>query len=522
MLSNVPIRILLVEDLNADADLLTESLASVPTKYEVCRVSRLSEVAPTLKERAFDVILSDLSLPDSDATTTIGRLFEIAQGVPIVALSGMATDKIALTLLDEGAQDYLLKNEMSPQVLDRAIQYAMQRHRGRREIQQLLTEVQQSRQLLERKNRRLAKLYHTAQRFVNNVSHEFRTPLTVIREYTDLLREGVLGDVNEEQSRYLNIVVDRADDLNRMVDDMLDVSKLEVGLLGAWRKRCLVGDIIDHSRPALIRKAELKDVELEFDIPETLPAVYCDAEKAGRVVVNLAVNAIKYSREGGTVKVWARIDESDEGVVIGVTDNGPGIDRESQEAIFKRYKQLGTDCNSSTKGVGLGLNIAQELVELNFGQMRVESQLGQGSTFCFTLPPDEPEKVIRRYLSRMRHSKHEAGCVSFLVASVEETRDPALSDEVDAFFNYLLRRQDLLFHTSSNEWLLIVPEPESELDQLADRLSKQRNEANRNRPNGLLPEISLRRLGTWPANNEPCATLECVAQALSRQELMHA
>ena len=436
-------------------------------------------------------------------------------------MTGIDTDQFALTLLDQGAQDYLEKDEVTPEALDRSIRYAIQRNLAHRKIESLLAEVQQSQHLLERKNRRLAKLYKTAQRFVSNVSHEFRTPLTVIREYTDLLREGLLGPVTPEQCRYLDVVVDRADDLNRMVDDMLDVSKLESGLLGAWRRRCHVGEIIEYHAAALTRKAELKDVRLEIDVPDVLQAVYCDAEKVGRVIVNLVANAIKYCGENGVVKVWAREDHVASGVVVGVTDNGPGIDPTSQQAIFGRYKQLDTGSRSSTQGVGLGLNIAQELVELNFGRIRLESQVGQGSTFSFTLPPDEPREVVNRYLSRMRQSQHDGAYVSFVRASVPESCDTALTDEVDSFFNYLLRRHDLLFRRGSNQWLLIVPEPESELRLLFDRIAKQREETNRNRPKKLLPEMALQPLGTWPASTDTAFICQNLGQLLQRPELVN-
>jgi anti-sigma regulatory factor (Ser/Thr protein kinase) len=256
-------------------------------------------------------------------------------------------------------------------------------------------------------------------------------------------------------------------------------------------------------------------------VADDLPAVYCDAEKAGRVIVNLAINAIKYCGEKGVVKVWAREDDEKLGVVIGVTDNGPGIDPKCQQNIFRRYKRLATHCRRSTTGVGLGLSISQELVDLNFGEMRLESELGKGSTFSFTLPPDEPQEVIGRYLDRMRHSQHGTAYVSFVRAAIPDSCEIALSDDVDSFFNYLLRRNDLLFRRSTHEWLLIVPEPECELTLFFDRIEVQRDEANRNRPNGVLPEIGLQTLGTWPANTDAKVILDSLGQELPRPELVY-
>jgi signal transduction histidine kinase len=156
---------------------------------------------------------------------------------------------------------------------------------------------------LETKYQRLARLYRTAHQFVDNVSHEFRTPLTVIKEYVSLIREGIVGPVSDEQSKMLHVVEDRADDLNTMVDDMLDVSKLESGLLGVYRQECDIAQVLRHVRPALERKAVVKGVELQWDIEPGLPSIYCDPEKAGRVLINLSINAIKFCGQPGHVRI---------------------------------------------------------------------------------------------------------------------------------------------------------------------------------------------------------------------------
>lgn len=521
-MTNLPIRVVLIEDQDADAILLKDALTEAPGRYIVCEAKEFGDVKQTIDRERIDVIITSLTVSGGDLRVTVSDLCKTADGIPIIVVTRMPSDDLALPLIDQGAQDFLLKDEITPERLHRAIQYAIRRNRTRLEIKRLLAEVQAGRQLLEKKNQRLAKLYKTAQRFVNNVSHEFRTPLTVIREYTDLLREGILGDVNDQQCRYLETVVDRADDLNRMVDDMLDVTKLESGLLGAWRRRCHVEDVIEYHRTPLMRKAVLKDVTLDIEVPSDLPAVYCDAEKVGRVIVNLTVNAIKFSKKDGHVKIWARFDPSDNAVAIGVTDDGPGIDPECQKVIFKRFRQLKTGCCSSTLGVGLGLNIAQELVEMNLGEMRLESQVGMGSTFLFTLPSDDPKEVTRRYLRRMRLFQHSDAHVSLVGAAVDDMCDPALVDEVDAFFNYLLRRHDLLFRTNEREWLLIVPERASEIELLCERIAQQRKEANRNRPDGALPEIVMRRLSTWPVQTDESIIMECLSQVLEPRELIHA
>ena len=147
---------------------------------------------------------------------------------------------------------------MTPDGLACSIRYAVHRQRSVSENERLVKDLQESREQLEKKNRRVSKLYRTVHRFVDNVSHEFRTPLTVVKEYVSLMREGLLGPLNDEQRRFLDVVNDRADDLNHMVDDMLDVSKLEAGILTIYRMNARLSDIVKHVRVGLERRAASK------------------------------------------------------------------------------------------------------------------------------------------------------------------------------------------------------------------------------------------------------------------------
>lgn len=252
---------------------------------------------------------------------------------------------------------------------------------------------------LARKNEKLTELYDTAHRFVDNVSHEFRTPLTVIKGYTDVLLGGIGGPLSSDQTEWLRLIGDRSRDLAQMVDDLLDTSKLRVGMMRVDRRPVTVQAIVDRVWPMLESKAQTNHITLRTRIGADLPRVYADAEKAGRVVVNLVVNAIKFSAEGATVTLSA--ERCGDGVEVSVIDGGPGISAENLRVIFERFKQVGDPQRSSTKGFGLGLNIAKELVALNLGEMGVASEPGKGSTFSFTLPADDRRTILDRYLWRL-------------------------------------------------------------------------------------------------------------------------
>jgi signal transduction histidine kinase len=506
-----PINVMLVEDNDADAKLVRLALAKAGDQFNVNWAGSLSAALVQMTNRPFDVALVDLALPDSNGLDTVLRIRRHSPQVPIVLLTGNDSDETAIESLDQGAQDYLVKDRLidhSPtDILKRSIRYAIHRQKTS-ETQRLLDQLEGSHKLLKAKNRRLAKLCKTAERFVENVSHEFRTPLTVIKEYTSLIRGGLLGPVNPEQSQFLNVIENRTDDLNRMVDDMLDGSRLDAGLLVMSRSECATADIVDGIRQMLLRKAESRGLALEFAIEPDLPAVYCDPEKIGRVIVNLVVNAIKFCGESGNVKLWVRADEAAGNVVVSVIDNGRGMDAKHLEAIFGRFKQVGKQPPQSTSGFGLGLSIAKELVDLSFGQLTVESELQKGSTFTFTLPVADPIEIVARSLNRLAARGSGPLHVSLLTATALAAGTAQTTEDLQSLLNDVLRADDLLFRVEADRWIIVLAADSAGVEAFCSRVAETLEAVNRNRPRGALPPIEMMPGGSWQvrgAASEPLA-----------------
>ncbi len=249
---------------------------------------------------------------------------------------------------------------------------------------------------LRRKNARLAELTETAHRFVDNVAHEFRTPLTVIQEFASILADGIGGPVSDAQAEYLQIVTTAARDLSSMVNDLLDTSRIKAGTLRVDRRALSVRQIVEPVAGLLQARAGEKQIGIEIALTDRLEPVLADAEKAGRVLVNLVVNAVKFSPEGSTVHISASTRQ--DGIALEVRDEGPGLSAEKQEWIFQRFRQAGQGAAAgSDKGFGLGLNIARELAWLNLGRLDVRSQPDQGSTFSLLLVPARPREILRAY-----------------------------------------------------------------------------------------------------------------------------
>jgi len=519
-MERVVIKVLIIDDDPEDAHLAAIALRNAgPQRYELKRVTSLDEAFKAIRTDAFDVALLDLGLQRSQGLETLRAFRKRNKTIPVVILSGLEDEAIAIQSLEGHAQDYLFKSDVDSSSLSRAIRYAIQRQASVMEVRSLLARVEENEEVLLRKNERLKRLYETVHTFVDNVSHEFRTPLTVVKEYVSLVRDGTMGEIDPEQERFLSIAEDRADDLNTMVDDMLDMSKMEAGLLGVCRKDHSIQKIVDRVVPSLSRKAEVKELTLRIQIDEDVRDVYCDGEKIERVLINLAVNAMKFTKPGGSVTIAAQKQDSD--VLVSITDDGPGISKDNLKTIFARFEQVENEVRRSTKGFGLGLSIAKELVGLNLGQINVESEVGVGSTFSFTIPESDPRYVTQRYLAQMGRSRK--GFLTMVVAQIDPLVSAELADEVDVFLGYLVRGNDLAFRTSQNVWILLLPEPESEAKQFTARATLELESTNRNRPRGPLPAVKFKIDDSW--SDLRLTSEEILARVhshISRNEMIYA
>jgi len=215
------------------------------------------------------------------------------------------------------------------------------------------------------------------------------------------------------------------------------------------------------------------------------------------VISNLSTNALKVSSEGHRVSIWTRHDVEHAQVVIGVTDSGPGIAPDDLKVILERFEHIDGPARLGIKGLGLGLNIARELVQLNFGTINVESQLGRGSTFSITIPTSEPRGFLQQYLQCVHAMRSGLTHVTILRGQVDHNVEAVQLDEVSTFLQKHVRRTDLVFRSQPHQWLLIAPANQPNLDSMIGRIADAWDQANRNRLTGSLPPIILETVGSW-------------------------
>jgi signal transduction histidine kinase len=239
----------------------------------------------------------------------------------------------------------------------------------------LFNEIQQKSQELELANR-----HKTL--FLANVSHELRTPLNAIIGFSDVLLQGLFGGLTEKQREYVSDIHGSGNHQLALINDLLDLSKVEAGRLELEFGPVAISDIVASSVVFVREGAARHEVRLDTIIASELPSIRADARKLKQVVVNLLTNAVKFTPSGG--RVIASAGQSDGAIVVSVTDTGVGIALDDQARLFKEFEQVGG--RTTEQGTGLGLALSKKLVELHGGRMWVESEVGKGSTFSFTIP----------------------------------------------------------------------------------------------------------------------------------------
>ncbi len=227
--------------------------------------------------------------------------------------------------------------------------------------------------------RRLERVRHD---FVANVSHEFKTPLTAIQGFAETLLSGALEDPRNNR-RFLEIIRDHATRLAVLTDDLLKLARIEAGKLEVQFVPVQLGDVIERCAETALLKAGRKKITLETDVPPNLPAVHGDASLLRDVVQNLLDNAVQYTSEGGRVRISATAGPRE--AIVTVDDTGIGIPLADQERIFERFYRVDAARSREAGGTGLGLSIAKHIVEAHGGRLWVESEVGRGSKFCFSV-----------------------------------------------------------------------------------------------------------------------------------------
>ncbi|HXU69706.1 MAG TPA: response regulator [Polyangia bacterium] len=384
-----PKKILAVDD---SATFLQELAAQLRDEsYDVVPARSGTEALEMLAVQNVDGILLDLEMPGLSGAETCRRIKSTPAGraVPVLILTARDDANAMIDSMEAGADDYVPKSS-DFEILKARLRAQLRRKQFDEEsrVQELavaraalLSEVQQ-------KNAELLQANRLKTEFLANMSHELRTPLNSIIGFTEVLIDQRFGELNERQRRYLTNVNQSGRHLLRLINDLLDQSKIEAGRLEVARQRCAARHLTYDAATTVQPLADAKRITLVTDARDAppLPFVSGDMTRLRQVIYNLLANAIKFTPEGGRVEVRSELCADGVHVRTTVTDSGPGIPPEELPRLFTPFTQLPSTRDLHVTGTGLGLALSKKLVELMGGRIGVESEAGHGARFWVELP----------------------------------------------------------------------------------------------------------------------------------------
>jgi signal transduction histidine kinase len=365
-----PVRVLLVDD-DEDEYVITRRIISeiVGRKHLLDWASTYEQGLMMIAEGRHDIYLIDYRL---DERTGLDLLREaMAEGCtePMILLTGQEDREVDIEAMKAGAWDYLVKGRIDAPVLERAIRYTLEH----KKVLDVVLESQRQRE-----------------KFVATLTHDLKTPIKAEFRIFELLLAARFGPITDEQQTVINEMLRSNRFMYQMVDNLLTAFKFEEGHLVLRMEMIDLNDLVSTTLTLdLAGLAEDKQQRLVLDLQEDLPPIPADALEIKRVIYNLVQNAINYTPKGGEISIHTRFAEHQ--VAVTVADTGPGIDVGIQKTLFepyasmaKRYRHIGT---------GLGLYISKKIIEAHQGELKVDSRLGEGSKFTFTLPEQQWEKT---------------------------------------------------------------------------------------------------------------------------------
>lgn len=366
------IHVLLIEDNPGDVHLIRRMLADAGSgtadrePFDLTCVDTLASGMRSVHDQPSDVVLLDLSLPDSQGLSTLARMQAAAPSVPVVVLTGLADESAALAAVQNGAQDYLVKGHVDPHALSNSIRYA-------RERKQLLEALREYSTSLEERNAELDAFAHT-------VAHDLKNQVFTVAGNAELLLDKQAPPDAAEQEEMLHDILRSAQKMQQVIQELLLLA--QVRRYDVPRTPIDMANVLAEVQARLWSLLAATGGELVLDTPDEWPTACGYAPWVEEIWYNYINNALKYGGRPPRVEVGAE-RQDERRISFWVRDNGPGLSAEQMARLFVEFTRIE---NVQTAGHGLGLSIVKRIVDRLGGEVGVQSQVGAGSVFRFTLP----------------------------------------------------------------------------------------------------------------------------------------
>lgn len=366
------INILIIDDDAGDIKLIQKTLKNENNEFGFYTADSLAAgVKETNEITAIHLVLLDLSLPDSRGLETVNKFTHAVPHIPVIVLTGLDSEEIGTQAIHKGAQDYLVKGQYDRANLMRSIRYAIERHHL----------------ILEQK-----KLDKLKDEFISMASHELRTPMAIIQAAIANLTCDILGTLNDKQMKIAKIIEGNARRLNKIVTNLLDISRLESGQINPKFTKFSPSTLMSEVVAGLEKLAQEKGISLSCQMAQNIPAeIFADEELIIQIVNNLTSNSLRYA----ATKIVIEITPVDEGILFCIGNDGPHLSPDDIAKLFQKFSQIRRpQGGTGYKGTGLGLAICKEIVKKHNGKIWVESQEGGLTSFKFIIPKNQDQKNL--------------------------------------------------------------------------------------------------------------------------------
>lgn len=358
--------------------------------YGIAVTTDPDEAANIIHKERIKVVLSDHRMPKMTGVQFLGKVKEKDPDIMRILFTGYADFSSAEEAINVGEVYRFISKPWNPDELRATVSQAIHHYDLVLENRFLFEATDAKNKELEILNRKLKDMYEIQKEFTSTVSHELRTPLASIKSTVELVLSETPGKLNEDQTKFLKKTNDNVGRLNRLINDILDLSKMESGKMEFHINFYDMGPMIHEIIEIQESVAKKKGLYIKGEIPSGLPKIPFDLDKMHQVFNNLISNAIKFTGEGG-ITISCINHEKENYIEICVQDTGPGIKEEDLGKLFMKFQQLG-DSRKHVGGTGLGLAICKEIIARHEGKIWAESEFGKGSCFHFILPVQERRK----------------------------------------------------------------------------------------------------------------------------------